>query len=150
MRSESLFGLSLITLIFNDDAAREVATTLQRHQISNADVTFNVDIGADRAAPADDGVAPDQNEIANTGIGTDLDASTKPPENIVTAINSCESPRHPSAGGVVMNRIVKIAAVVFPLACLAGNCATTPRSSEGPERHLPATRSQEEDVRRLE
>jgi len=59
-------------LIFNDDAARQIAATLQRHLVSDTDVTFNVDIGADRASASNDGIFSNEYEIPYSGSLADL------------------------------------------------------------------------------
>lgn len=59
-------------LAFNDDAARQIATALQRHQIANAHVAFDIDKRADGATLSDDRIFTNEDEIANSGVVPDL------------------------------------------------------------------------------
>src|SRR5207253_9273800 len=70
--------------IFDDHAAGQITATLQRHEVADAHITLDVDIGAHDAAPADDGIVADENEVPDARVRTDLRVVGN---NAVAAIN---------------------------------------------------------------
>ena len=59
-------------LIFDDDAARQIAAALQRHKVADADITLDVHVRTDNAIRADDGLIADQYEIADPRVRANL------------------------------------------------------------------------------
>jgi hypothetical protein len=60
------------TSILDDDAARQIASALQRNEIADTHVSLDIDIGADRTRFANHGIVSNEHEIADTRVLADL------------------------------------------------------------------------------
>lgn len=54
-------------LVLDDHAARQITAALQRHVVTDADVAFDVRVGADHAVAADDRFVADEDESCRCG-----------------------------------------------------------------------------------
>src|SRR5262249_34921429 len=58
--------------VLDDDAARQITTALQRHEIADAHVPLDVDERPDHTMAADNGMVADKDEVADARVLADL------------------------------------------------------------------------------